>query len=129
MPGPFTYIGTYRIEEGKREEAKKVCRSSWTLVETNEPRLVAFNVYPDERGRKVSVVQVHPDTASMEFQMRVVSDHLSSAFEYLEGTESEQVYGTPSPTLEEKLREFAEPGVPVTFMPIHEAGFTRASVR
>ena len=37
------------------------------LVETNEPRLMAFNVYLDEQGGKISVVQVHPDLDRMEF--------------------------------------------------------------
>jgi hypothetical protein len=65
----------------------------------------------------------------MEFHLKVVSEHLTGAFEYLETTETEQLYGAPSDTLAELPRAYAEPGVPVTFMPVHEAGFTRASVR
>jgi hypothetical protein len=33
------------------------------------------------------------------------------------------------PALAELLQAYAEPGVPVAFMPVHEVGFTRASVR
>ena len=64
----------------------------------------------------------------MEFHLKVVSEHLTGAFEYLEATESEQLYGAPSDTLAELLQAYAEPGVPVTLMPLHEVGFTRTSV-
>jgi len=129
MSGPFIYIGTWTIKSGKLEETKKFLEEHVDIIETNEPRLIAFNVYFDEKGNKASVVQVHPDAASMEFHMQVIAEHLTGAFEFLEATESEQYYGMPSDTLLEILAKYAEPGVPVTSMPVHEAGFTRASVR
>jgi hypothetical protein len=129
MSQPFIFIGTYTIKNGRLEECKQRLGELVDLVETNEPRLIAFHIYLDERGSRISVVQVHPDSDSMEFHLKVVSEHLTGAFEYLETTESEQLYGAPSATLAEMLRAYAEPGVPVTFMPVHEVGFTRASVR
>jgi hypothetical protein len=129
MSGPLIYIGKYTIKSGKLEECKQRLGELVDLVETNEPRLIAFHIYLDEQGSKISVVQVHPDSDSMEFHLKVVSEHLTGAFEYLETTESEQLYGAPSDTLAEMLRAYAEPGVPVKFMPVHEIGFTRASVR
>ena len=129
MSGPLIYIGTYTVRSGKREECKQRLGELVDLVETNEPRLMAFHIYLDEQGSKISVVQVHPDSASMEFHLKVVSEHLTGAFEYLETTESEQLYGSPSDTLSEVLRAYAEPGVAVMHMPVHEVGFTRASVR
>jgi hypothetical protein len=65
----------------------------------------------------------------MEVHMKLVAEHIRYAFDYLEKTQSEQVYGMPSGTLMDKLREFAEPGVPLTFMPVHEVGFTRTNAR
>jgi predicted metallo-beta-lactamase superfamily hydrolase len=129
MSGPLIYIGSYSVKDGKLEECKRHMGELVDLVETNEPRLIAFHTYLDEQGGKISVVQVHPDSDSMEFHLKVVSEHLTGAFEYLETTQTEQLYGAPSDTLAERLRAYAEPGVPVTFMPVHEAGFTRASVR
>jgi hypothetical protein len=129
MSGSLTHIGTYLIKDGQLEETRKRLQELVDLVETNEPRLIAFNVYLDEQGTKASIVQVHPDSASMEFHLEVVSDHISSAYDYLERTENEEIYGTPSDTLREKLRTLAQPGIPQRLMPINEAGFTRASVR
>jgi quinol monooxygenase YgiN len=129
MSAPLTHIGTYLIKDGKLDETKKRLQELVDLVETNEPRLIAFNVYFDEQGTQVSIIQVHPDSASMEFHLQVVSEHINSAYDYLERTENEEIYGTPSDTLREKLRTLAQPGIPQRFMPITEAGFTRASVR
>jgi hypothetical protein len=47
---------------------------------------------------------------------------------YLE-TESMQVYGTASDELLDTIRQFTEPGVPLTVMPTHEVGFTRTTAR
>jgi len=129
MSGPFIYVGTFTIKSGKIEEARKALAEHVDLIETNEPRLIAFNVYFDEQGSKASVVQVHPDAASMEFHMQVISEHLSGAFDYLEAVESEQYFGAPSATLSEILARFEGPGVTVTWMPDHDAGFTRTTVR
>ncbi|SRR6266487_3731540 len=129
MSGPFIYVGTFTLKSDKLEKGRKYLAEHVDLIETNEPRLIAFNLYFDEDGRKASIVQVHPDSASMEFHMQVISEHLSDAFEYIEAIESEQYFGTPSDTLLEILAKYAEPGVPVTSMPVYEAGFTRTSLR
>jgi len=96
------------------------------LVETNEPRLIAFNFYLDEEGSKAAVVQVHPDAASMEFHMQVISKHLENAFDVLEATESDQLYGEPGQGMVESFREYS-PGTPIIALPVHEAGFTRTN--
>jgi CHASE2 domain-containing sensor protein len=67
MAEPFIHVGTYMIQRGKTEEARKRIAELVDFVETNEPRMIAFNVYFDEEGSKLTVVQVHPDSASMEF--------------------------------------------------------------
>jgi cob(I)alamin adenosyltransferase len=127
MAGPFIYIGTYTIKDGMGEEAKRRLHQLVELVEKNEPRLIAFNLYFDEAGTTAGVVQVHPDAASMETHMKVISDHLSDAFDDLDTVMSEQVYGTPSDALAAMLRAYADPNASTTFLPLHEAGFTRAA--
>jgi hypothetical protein len=129
MSGPYIHISTYTIKSGKLDEATMAVRELVDLVETNEPRLISFNVYLDEQGTKLSVVQVHPDADSMEWHMKVISEHLTSSFEYLGSTVSEQAFGEATAPLSSTLRQWAEPGVPVTFMPAHAAGFTRTDAR
>src|SRR5213593_1306655 len=90
MSQPFVYVGTWTIKPGKSEEARKWLAEHADLIETNEPRMIAFHVYFDDEGRKASVVQIHPDSASMEFHMKVISEHLGGAFDYIDTILSEQ---------------------------------------
>jgi quinol monooxygenase YgiN len=127
MSQPFVYVGTWTIKPGKLEEARKWLAEHADFIETNEPRMIAFHVYFDDEGGKASVVQVHPDSASMEFHMKVISEHLSGAFDYIDTILSEQYYGPMSESLLETLSQWETPGVTVTKMPEYEAGFTRSN--
>jgi len=127
MTQPFVYVGTWTIKPGKLEEARKWLAEHADFIETNEPRMIAFHVYFDDEGGKASVVQVHPDSASMEFHMKVISEHLSGAFDYIDTIVSEQYYGPMSGSLSETLSKWETPGVTVTKMPVYESGFTRSN--
>ena len=128
MSTPFVYVGTWTIKPGKEEEARRWMSEHADFVETNEPRMIAFHVYFDDEGGKATVVQIHPDSASMEFHMKVISEHLSGGFEYIDTILSEQYYGPMSESLSETLSKWETPEVTVTRMPVFETGFTRTSV-
>ena len=127
MTQPFIFVGTHKIKEGKLEEYKKQLQEVVEVVETNEPRLIAFNLYVDEDSNRITGVQVHPDAASMEFHMKVVAEHIREAYDYIEKTESIDVFGKPTDALLGMLRQAAPPGTPLRVLPIHEAGFTRTN--
>jgi quinol monooxygenase YgiN len=128
MSGPFIYVGTFNIKPGRLEEASKDLKEHADLIEANEPRLIAFNVYLDELGSKVSVVQVHPDAASMDFHMKVIAEHLKQGFDYLDGAAGIEMYGQPPDGLVESEREWIDLNK-IRLMPARLAGFTRANVR
>ena len=67
MSGPFIFIATNRLKEGKLDEERRRVPGLCDFIEANEPRLIAFNEYASEDGTEVGVVQVHPDAESMEF--------------------------------------------------------------
>jgi hypothetical protein len=74
----------------------------------------------------VSVVQVHPDAASMEFLLGVVRDRAERAYdETLDATASIQAFGRPSHAILAMLRVQAGSGVPTTVTQLHLGGFTR----
>ena len=128
MTGPFIFIGTYRIKDDRLEYYKKICVELVDLIEVNEPRMIAFNIFINEAESRTAVHQVHPDAASMEFHMKVVAEHMANAFDYLE-TQSVQVFGEVSEELLDAVRQYTEPGVPIYVLPLHAEGFVRTSVR
>jgi len=129
VSGAFIYVGTTTIKPGKLEEARERLAEVIDFVETNEPRLIAFHAYLDEEGSKFTIVQVHPDSASMEFHMQVNAKHFATAWDFIEAIESEQYYGAISDALATELAKWDDPAVAVTRMPVHEGGFTHTNVR
>lgn len=126
MSGPFIFIATNRLKTGRLEDEKNRVTGLVEFLEANEPRLIAFNEYSNEDGTEVGVVQVHPDTHSMEFHMEVVRERAERAYEEtLDSTTGVQVYGTPTQTILDMLSRTAGSGVPVTVRPYHLGGFTR----
>jgi hypothetical protein len=73
MSDPIVIIDSSEIREGKLEELKTAINDLVDFVEANEPRPIAYIVYLDEAGVRMTVVQVHPDSGSMELHMKVAA--------------------------------------------------------
>jgi quinol monooxygenase YgiN len=129
MPSPFIHVGTTSVKPGRLEALREQLAELVDFVETNEPRMIAFHAYLDEPGERLTIVQVHPDSASMEFHMEVNAKHFATAFDNLDAVISEQYCGAISDGLAAELAKWDDPAVVVTRMPVHEGGFTRTNVR
>jgi hypothetical protein len=128
MSEPFIFIGTHTLKEGKLEDFKKSCGGLVEVVEANEPRLIAFNLYANQDGTEVTVVQVHPDADSMLLHMQVAREHISESYQStLEKTERIDVYGKPSDTVLEMISQLAGSEVPLSVKAHHLGGFTRSN--
>ena len=55
MPGPFIFIATNKLKEGKLEDEKRRVPELSDFIEANEPRLIAFNEYADVNGAKLQL--------------------------------------------------------------------------
>jgi hypothetical protein len=129
MSEPFIFIGTHRLKAGKLEAARGMNDWLTELVESNEPRMIAFNAYANEEGTELSVVQIHPDADSMLFHMQLLSKHITGAYEDegpLAETTSIQLYGNPGETVLGMIEQF-NPGVPLIVKPHGLGGFTRSA--
>jgi hypothetical protein len=73
------------------------------FVESNEPRPILYDIYLDEDGTRMTVVQVHPDSESMEYHMTVAGPAFAG-FAELVTLSTLDVYGEPSEELLEQLR-------------------------
>jgi hypothetical protein len=127
MPGPFIFIATNRLRDSRFDAEQQRVPDLTRFIEANEPRLIAFNEYVNEDRSEVSVVQIHPDAASMEFHLDVVGDRARQAYgQTLAATTGIQVFGMPTARILRMLRQQAGSGVPLSISPLHLGGFTRA---
>ena len=128
MSSPFILIATNRLKAGKLDRERERVPALVEFIEANEPRLIAFNEYANEAGDEVTVVQVHPDAASFEAHMGIVQERAQAAYaETLDATVRVQVFGRPTDTILEVLRQQAGSGVEISVNGEHLGGFTRSA--
>jgi hypothetical protein len=130
MAGPFIFIATNRLKAGKVEDERRRVPGLVDFIESHESRLIAFNEYVNDEETEIGVVQVHPDADSFEFHMGVVRERASRAYEEtLEATTGIQVFGEPTESIREMLRQAAGSGVQFSVKQHHLGGFTRSDRR
>jgi hypothetical protein len=97
------------------------------FVEQNEPQLIAFNEYVNDNGTEVTVVQVHPDTASMQKHLGIIGERAAQAYdETLDATLDVQIFGPVDRQMLNTMRAQAGGGVSLTVATEHLGGFTRS---
>lgn len=107
MSVPIVYIDSSEIRKGKLEELKAAISVLVEFVNANEPQLISYNFYLNEDGTRMTVVAVHPDSASMEFHMKVAGPAFRKFTEFI-NLSAIEVYGPLSDTLLEQLRQKAQ---------------------
>jgi hypothetical protein len=122
----IVYIDTSDVRAGALDELKAGMRELTDFVEAEEPRILAYNVYFSDDGARMTVVHVHPDSASLEYHMEVAGP-IFRKFAELVTLSSIQIYGQASEKVLEQSHEKARllgRGDDVTAHALH-AGFTR----
>ncbi|HEX2432844.1 MAG TPA: hypothetical protein VHI55_02735 [Gaiellaceae bacterium] len=66
MSDAIVYVDSSEVREGALDELKAGLEELAEFIEANEPRLIAYNIYFSDDGTKMTVVNVHPDSASLE---------------------------------------------------------------
>jgi quinol monooxygenase YgiN len=130
MSGAIVYIDTSDVREGALEELKAAIEELVDFIAVNEPRLIAYNVYFSDDGTRMTVVHVHPDSASLEYHMEVAGPAFLRFVE-LVTLSSIHIYGEPSEKLLKQLHEKTRllgRGAAVVVDEWH-AGFARVPVR
>jgi quinol monooxygenase YgiN len=96
-------LDTSLIRVGRLDELKRAVAELVEFVRSNEPRPIVYEVYVDDTGSRMTVVQVHPDSASMEYHMTVAGPAFAG-FADLVTLSTLDAYGKPSEELLELLR-------------------------
>jgi hypothetical protein len=104
MPGPLLYVDTSEVRTGTLQELKDAIKELVEFIESNEPQLVAYNVYLSDDGSQMTVIHVHVDSASLEYHMDVAGPAFGRFAELLT-LSSIRIYGEPS---EKALRQLDE---------------------
>ena len=99
---PIVVVDTSEIHAGRLDEVKAVMEDLVDFVEANEPRVMIYQVHFAEDGR-MTVLQVHPDSESVEYHMELAAPIFARLIGMLTLT-AMNVYGQPSATLLERLR-------------------------
>jgi quinol monooxygenase YgiN len=122
---PIVVIDSSEIREGRIDELKAAVTKLVEFVEANEAEPIAYSIYIDEDGSRMTVVQIHPSSASMEFHMRLAGP-IFREFTELVVLSRIDFYGAPSDALLEQMRQKAEllGNAPVVVNELH-AGFAR----
>ncbi len=131
MSEPIVYVDNSEIRDGKLEELKTAMNDLVEFVEANEPELIAYNVYLNKDDTRVTVINVHRDTASLEFHTRVAGPLFPKFAEFIKLLTID-VYGTPTDELVEQMRRKAQMlggGAGVVRVHGREAGFARFPIR
>ena len=125
MSDAIVYVDTAEVREGALEELEEGMKELVGFVEANEPRLLAYNVYFSDDGTRMTVVHVHPDSASLEYHMEVAGPFFRRFVE-LVTLSSINVYGAASDGLLAQLHEKARLlGRGTVEVEVLHAGFTR----
>ena len=106
MSEPIIAIDSSEVRAGNLEKLRRAIGDLARFVEENEPRPIAYNLYLSQDGTRMTVVQVHPDSASMEDHMRLAGPAFRQFVELI-SLKTTEVYGRPSDELADMLRRKA----------------------
>ena len=125
MSGPIIALDRSDIRAGMLDELRAGMDKLADFVEVNEASPISYNVYFDADGAHMSVLQEHPDSASMERHMRLAGP-LFQEFAHLVELRSMDIFGVPSDALLEQINHKIEVlGNASVVVHTHHAGFTR----
>jgi hypothetical protein len=125
MSDPIVFVDTSDIREGKVEELRRAVAELAEFVETDEADPISYQVFFSDDGRLMTVLQVHPDSASMERHMEVAGPVFARFADLLE-LRTIDIYGSPSARVVDQLQRKAELlGTATVSVHDRQAGFVR----
>jgi hypothetical protein len=103
---PIVYIDHSDIREGSLEQLKAGVQRLVDFIGAREPHLITYGFYIDDEAAKMTVVAVHPDSASLELHLDIGGAEFGKLAPLLTLTAIE-CYGRPSERALDQLRRKA----------------------
>lgn len=107
MSNPIVYVDKSEIREGQLKRLKAAMKKLTAFVEANMPQLLSYGFYLNDDESEMTVVAVHPDSASLAFHLETGAAEFRK-FASLLDLLSIVVYGPISEAVREKLEQKAE---------------------
>jgi hypothetical protein len=103
---PIVYIDHSDVREDLIDELKEGIQRLVEFIDAREPQLISYGFYLDEDASRMTVVAVHPDSASLELHMDIGGEEFRKLAHLVTLTAIE-CYGRPSERALEQLRSKA----------------------
>ncbi|HET6768995.1 MAG TPA: hypothetical protein VFH08_16400 [Chitinophagaceae bacterium] len=101
------YVDISIIQKGKLDELKNAVQDLVEFVNLNESRPIAYNIYFNEDKTQMTLMQIHPDSASLELHLKIAGPAFQK-FKHLIQLSTIQIYGNPTDDLLNQLRRKAQ---------------------
>jgi hypothetical protein len=101
------YVDRSDVREGCLEELKGGIRGLVAFVDAHQPQMAMYAIYLDERAYEMTVVSVHPNSASLERHIKIGAPEFRKLSRYIDLREIE-VFGELGSKATELVREKAE---------------------
>jgi hypothetical protein len=125
MTNPIVYIDKSTIRNEQLEKLKIAMRDLATFVEANMPRLISYAFFLNDDQSQMTVVAVHPDSASLAFHMDVGANEFQKFASLIE-LSSIEIYGHVTEAVLERLHQKARMlGTGTVAVYEYYAGFNR----
>ena len=124
--GPILYIDRSTITSDAIDELRAGAAELVEFVESREPRLLCYGFVIDAEASEMTVVAVHPDSASLELHLRLGGPRFAAIGRYIT-LRSIEVFGEPSRRATEAIHKKARllGDATVRMLPL-DPGFTRS---
>ena len=100
------YIDYSEVREGKLDELKAAIKELTEFVKAKEPRIIAYNVYFTDGDKRMTILHIHPDAASLEYHMKVAGPEFPKFADFVRML-TINVYGEINDGLLEQLHKKA----------------------
>jgi hypothetical protein len=107
MGQPIVYVDVSHVREGRLGELETALNGLSRFVEANMPRVLSYGFFLDESRTTMTVVAVHPDSASLEFHLDEGNEEFRKFADLIELSRIE-VYGSVSNGVLDRLHRKAQ---------------------
>lgn len=107
MSQPIVYVDVSAIQDGKLIPLEAAMEHLADFVEANMPRLISYGFYLNQNRTQMTVVAVHPDSASLAYHLDTGAEEFRKFGELISLSRIE-VFGQISGEVLERLRQKAQ---------------------